>query len=323
MAHTFLLNIADIDAPLPYEIVPGHCFDRATEQQCVEMRHIVGMFTDDSWMLPGKGFSYQVPSPYESVICDSKYVPLEPRKYRYFVLNYVGNNATEDALRRASLLLPNESEIVFGSNVMEASDMLAFGFKREDLVGDGRAGGGNLLELNAFFNRLRGGNRNDIFLRITHEALVELRKTFDRLLAHDENIFALRSIINNLNILRDIDPRSRLRFVGYMAIIESLLSHEPDPKDPHESIQKQIKRKMNLLDHRIPGGFGYSSLSTKAPDKIWSELYSIRSAIAHGGEPNPKLIEYNAGLLFIKEVAKKVIRYALEEPVLIRDLRAC
>jgi hypothetical protein len=50
----------------------------------------------------------------------------------------------------------------------------------------------------------------------------------------------------------DLDslPKRTLSFFGYVSIMESLLTHQPDRKDPSDSITRQIRQKMLLIGRR-------------------------------------------------------------------------
>ena len=50
--------------------------------------------------------------------------------------------------------------------------------------------------------------------------------------------------------LQDLEPLphySPLRFLGYFAILESLLTHPPKLTDPYDSITRQVKKQVSLL----------------------------------------------------------------------------
>jgi len=116
--------------------------------------------------------------------------------------------------------------------------------------------------------------------------------------------------------------------LGYFAVLESLLTHAPNPTDPYDSITRQIKKKLAVLDNRWSIKIDYGPFGGVPAEKIWTKMYAYRSRIAHGGVPDfvgdlKLLVSDDRVLKPIKETAKSVIRQALVEPQLLFDLREC
>lgn len=121
-----------------------------------------------------------------------------------------------------------------------------------------------------------------------------------------------------------------MRTLGYFGIIESLLTHKPDLKDPSDSIGRQIRGKMNLLNSRFKRPLPYSELLGDLPsDDIWKALYEFRSCAAHGTKPNfskgllSKLKTADYAMRLTRLAAVATMRHALDEPRLVRDLKLC
>ena len=89
-----------------------------------------------------------------------------------------------------------------------------------------------------------------------------------------------------LGQLKALPNYSPLRFLGYFAILESLLTHAPKPSDPYSSITRQVQKKLILLDHRWTHKINYGPFGEAKPEKVWSTMYGYRSLIAHGGQPD-------------------------------------
>jgi len=116
--------------------------------------------------------------------------------------------------------------------------------------------------------------------------------------------------------------------LGYFAILESLLTHPPKPTDPYESITRQVKKKIALLDNRWTDRIDYTRFAGTPPETVWKRMYHYRSALAHGAKPDfgrelSALQNAETALNLLKETVKAVIRYALLEPQLLVDLREC
>ena len=115
----------------------------------------------------------------------------------------------------------------------------------------------------------------------------------------------------------------------YFSILESMITHAPDPKDPYDSLTRQVRQKMLLIGRRCLIPVPYDVFDTGAsPDTLWTRLYEYRSKIAHGAPTDFSdklqcLKNSEAALAFVARATVSVMRQALEEPDLITDLRAC
>jgi hypothetical protein len=106
------------------------------------------------------------------------------------------------------------------------------------------------------------------------------------------------------------------------------LTHAPNPDDRYDSITRQIKQKLALLNRRWKPALDYSAFAPLSHDKIWSKMYAYRSAIAHGATPNfaqelAALGKAENANLLIREAVKKTVLQAIEEPQLLADLHDC
>ncbi|MEV2219402.1 hypothetical protein AB0E01_05935 [Nocardia vinacea] len=135
--------------------------------------------------------------------------------------------------------------------------------------------------------------------------------------------------------LDGLAEQSRQKFLGYFAVIERLLTHNPKPSDPVDSLTTQLKRNVVLLDHRLPDHrkIGFDSFNGAKPDKVIANLYAYRSAVAHGGSVPAALKWFNQNHpktwssdyildlhLFTRTMTKRVLIAAMREPLLVRDL---
>jgi hypothetical protein len=134
--------------------------------------------------------------------------------------------------------------------------------------------------------------------------------------------------------LDELSDRSDAKMLGHFSILENLLTHKPEPGDPVDSITRQLKRNLKLIDHRLPSSqnLGLSRFSRDATaDQVISRLYGIRSAIAHGGrytkdlewlnERRPPMWGESPSVnMYIRRIVQRVIVAALREPQLISDL---
>jgi len=111
-------------------------------------------------------------------------------------------------------------------------------------------------------------------------------------------------------------------------VLEALLVHPPNPTDPYDSITRQVKKKVALLDHRCKRGIDYTLFGGAQPETIWTKMYAYRSNLAHGGVPTfdgeLRILENQSNALaLIKQTVKTILRQAPLEPQLVADLRDC
>lgn len=137
-----------------------------------------------------------------------------------------------------------------------------------------------------------------------------------------------------------IDDKSYLKHLGYFAIIESLLSHVPNPSDSYDSISRQLKRNLILLNNRVEGETNLliEYFDKINADKVISKLYSYRSKIAHGANAEDELKslcllrkkgiseEWNSNprewiSWYLRLLVKGLLIHALREPQLVTDLK--
>ena len=78
----------------------------------------------------------------------------------------------------------------------------------------------------------------------------------------------------------------------------------------------------------MPRGLEYNALpESDAPGRIWKNLYAYRSAIAHGVDVDftktfHALGDATAARKFLEGACRRILKHALSEPALYRDLRA-
>lgn len=152
------------------------------------------------------------------------------------------------------------------------------------------------------------------------------------------------SIVNALKMFReqDVNAETALKHLGYFAIIESILSHAPKPNDSADSISRQLKRNLILIDNRMENKFNLmlDKFEATKPETIITKLYSYRSSIAHGNTSNKEIDwfyenrsevekENNVKFLnrgqfmswYLRKLTQRILVHSLREPRLIIDLK--
>ena len=166
------------------------------------------------------------------------------------------------------------------------------------------------------------------FLDVSSKDVEEIKAVYARLQNPDSAFSAdAKRLALQLRALKELSS-APIAFLGYFAILESLLTHMPKPSDPYDSITRQIKKKLILLNNRWNPKIDYSAFGKASPESVWSKMYDYRSRLAHGGEPKFEgelklLNSHDAALTLLRETVKATIRQTTIEPQLVADLRDC
>jgi len=166
------------------------------------------------------------------------------------------------------------------------------------------------------------------FIELSESDIAELLALYAQLKASDGQLLNVRLLAAQLGQLKGLPHGSVLRFLGYFAILESLLTHVPKPSDPYDSITRQVKKKLTLLSRRFSHPLDYSPFGDTPPETVWTKMYNYRSLIAHGVSPGFEgdlqlLRNADTALALIKDSVKAILRQALSEPQLLIDLKDC
>jgi hypothetical protein len=137
----------------------------------------------------------------------------------------------------------------------------------------------------------------------------------------------MRALPGQLSFTRRFNNAGRVVVLAYFAIIEMLLTHNPNDKEIGDSISHQLITKISLLSTRLSDDFDYHLFETSVPsDKIWKLLYSYRSSIAHGNhidfDKTFKNLKSEINTMqFIASATRILLKHALKEPDLINGLK--
>lgn len=160
--------------------------------------------------------------------------------------------------------------------------------------------------------------------------LQEMRDVFSAFLSFKDVNFDLAKCASKFHELRDIPTHSPLRAIGYFALIESIVAHKPDPKDPTDSLSRQVRQKMVLLSRRFMHPLSTTEFFGQevSAEALWKSLYSYRSDIAHGAVPDFEKKYQTLGdahfvARFLARAVSLLLCQVLKEPVLLADLRNC
>lgn len=307
-SYAFVMNVWHLKDQASHTLAPGHELRRATHEEVEVIEQTLQRFASrplDPYMNLWKR---RWPHPGGAIEL------LPEAEWRYFVIAFRGSHATMAELRTAFDIAPVELEVGFTVvNSIEGDNIASAVIWNEERL----------------FHVLADARYSDSFFVDVSRSNVELIATIhSSFKGHDNNLIDIKHLAGQLSQLKGLPHRSPLRFLGYFAILESLLTHAPKPTDPYDSITRQVKKKVALLDRRWDKALDYTSFGGATPETIWSKMYTYRSLVAHGGTTTftgelEALGNHDNALKLVKETVKSVIRYALDDPQLLLDLREC
>ena len=308
---SFVLNVSRLSGTQggKLKLLAGHELRRATAPEVAAIKHVLKSYRSPEDWTPWQG-GRVVTNPNGS----TSRARLPSRQWRYFVIAFEGSNKGVVELERALCLLPQELKI-------------GFTLLREVLVGT--TAPTLIYHTGRLFSELQAlEKRQLVFFPVGTKIAKHIGTLHAQIESNDSNLIRIEGFTQELLEFDSLPWTSRLLFLGYFAILESLLTHHPKPTDTIDSITRQVKRKIILLDNRWSPKIDHSAFPNSTLEKIWSAMYAYRSCLAHGSKPDFKnelklLGNSDAALILLKQTVKSVLRQALAEPQLIFDLRNC
>jgi hypothetical protein len=300
----FVMNVGRLIGADSYVLAPGHELRRASAPEVA--------FIKDTIKSMGMGPGQRLEMLWERELGNSLVIRLPESEWRYFVV--AGKvDETLGELKLACDLARLELEVGFMFSIHSQGHSVSWEAARLFHV----------LE-NTFFER-------SFFVDVTADDVEDIRTTHELLRKHFHSLAEVSNLLGQLiqlGQLKALPHDSRLRFLGYFAILESLITHAPQPEDPYDSITRQVKKKLALLDRRFSQKIDYSPFGKVPAETVWTKMYAYRSNVAHGSTPQftgelAALKNHETALALIKETVKAVIRQVLVEPQLLLDLREC
>lgn len=309
MSFCFVLTDAVLDDASPLELIPGYVLEKANSDQIEKIRGFLIQRFDFSELSPPYEWNI-TPGASEGQLKASL---MERKDWRYLVINFEGANRDVEHLGWALHLCEEELEI--GPSYVVVPPF-----------------GGGWVQQRAFITSFYNQFVPYIELpkSIRTRSLSNCRQYFDQIETLVPNHPNIRRAIREFAYLRALPRSSRFVIMGYFMVLECLITHAPKPSDSGDSLTRQIKSKMTLLERRFCRPLNWSVFSGNIPhETLWGKLYTYRSRIAHGAE-----IDFTDNELsclksdaiisqFMREVVKLVIIRCLAEPILMQDLQRC
>jgi hypothetical protein len=307
----FILNVSKLVGGSSLEVIPGRILRRANDEEIKFTKEVItSLFANHS---DGSLWETRGPRPGQT-----KFVKLPKKQWRYFVIEFNGGNQEVELLERALSISPCRLDVGFILSVAS--------FRGKKLSTCFYSPPRLFQSLSAM--SYAAGSASGLTESVTRSDAEQMRKIYLKLAKHDNRTLNLDKVFKLVFELMDLPRFSPLQILGYFAVLESILTHAPNPDDRYDSITRQIKQKLALLNKRWNRPLDYSVFTGLSHDKIWSKMYAYRSAIAHGATPNfvgelSALGKAGNANLLISETVRKTICHALEEPQLLADLQNC
>lgn len=292
----FVTNVLRLVNATSFTVAENHQLRRATAEEIPVIRETV------------KRLQTFPLNPWEQRIDGGRVETMQEADWLYHVISFRGPSQTIAELEQAFGLAPLELQIGF------------------TLISTG-AGRGLLWTPSRLFQQLDTFRFSD-FVEVALSDIDSTVAIHSRLRQHNEDIIELRPLLGQFQALGSVPIDSPLLFLGYFGVLESLLTHQPKATDPYESITRQVRTKIALLNRRCQPAIDYSRFGGALPETIWTRMYGYRSVLAHGRSASfdgdlQALGNHRNAFDLLKQSVKAVIRQALIEPQLIADLRDC
>lgn len=299
----FVSTLVEVKAALPAVIAPNVRLQRATDQQIKELKEV---YPADGFI----GYRMEDGREVDLIACKTEHIEtrLPREKWRYFVLAYSGDPEHAYGVKQI-FLLGNPSCTC--RTVVHTSE---------------EYGEGNRIAWGAEMYAHTKVMQLPPLRTITDETLAQVRGAHTGLMNIREKHPEIPRAISMLNDLRMVPNYADLYVLGLFAIIELLLTHNPQDKDNADSLTHQVSTKIPLLDKLLPERIDYSPF-TATPAAVWKKLYGYRSKIAHGAKIEfacdfRELKSPDVARDFVQMTCQKLIRHAIQEPELYEDLKA-
>ncbi len=314
-SFAFVANLLDVNCNLPFKVIENCYFQKADSIQTgIIKKHLL----DSGYFSFGQ-------CPYEVIWVEKNTEAqqnkeftiqrLEQKDWKYYVINFQGNIGEIFNLSLAANLLEIELEFNLKFRSCDQKKSQEFGLIK------------NLTHAFNYFHEIE--MTVPPFIEVIDDTTLQnlgiIYKNYQQL---DEIKYPdIKKAINMLEDMKHLPHNSKFKVLGLFTIIEFLITHKPI--DTGDSITRQVTNKINLLSKRFINQLDYSQSFGSTPEStIWKKLYSYRSKIAHGGQPDfakelSVLKDDLTANKFLKLVVKMLLRHSLIEPQLYTDLREC
>lgn len=309
--YAFVLNLFACNDALPFPIGHDLALDRSTPAQARRISEFLTGYGSGARMSGGP-WLYEVEPIKSNSVGSHFFSPIAPEQRKFWVLNFLGDDLRIWRFANATQLTNAELEIgatfdpCRGDSIKQLQPARVFHFWEQHprpIVQPLDAA--DLRDARSYQEKI--------------EALAAIQEKAEQAVVRVYNDFVRISL----------GPRSgELVLLGHFALIEALITHEPSKSG--DSLSHQLSTKMPLIMRRFELPLQLDSyFSIGDPNRLWKKLYGIRSRIAHGERVDARpgflgdLRDLDTIFKFVRDALKRLIIYAMHEPQLIFDLKAC
>ena len=309
-SFAFVVNVASLEVE-SFTLAPGQVLRRAQPDEIEVIKSTIDRFNGGLHSFVGYTL-WEGKLPFRA---GKRVEPLDESEWRYFVITIEGSHETLTDIQHASDLAPVELEIGF---------VVLFTFPGSP--------GGFVFHPGRFFQALEDCNQAayglnlQSLVHVTESVAGNIATLCANLRSADRRLIDVKALAARIGDLKLLPSRSPLIFLGYFAILESLLSHPPKTSDPYDLVIRQLKTKIALLNNRFDRKIDYSRFSGAPAETIWTKMNNYRNALAQGITPTfdgdlAILGSHAQALGLLKRTVKAIVRQALIEPQLLLDLK--
>jgi hypothetical protein len=240
--------------------------------------------------------------------------------HRFWVIAYHGVNNRNTAIHHAGLLVEPQLTFGFGFTCKQPEQQECFGCDFDNNLNFSRFRS-DVLNMHDNMNVQALERFRDLYTAIEIDKSIPERAGF--YLSRYAETF-------------QHDWYSEVLVLLYSSLVEAILTHQPKPTDPTDSLTRQISSKMKLVSKRFDRRIEPGDYFTKHTGQLgtyvdlWRLFYGeVRSKIAHGNEPcfdrgkASKLESIEAINKYLHDTVRELIKLYLMEPDLMTDLKDC
>jgi hypothetical protein len=309
-SFAFVVNVASLEVE-SFTLAPGQVLRRAQPEEIEVIKSTIDRFNGGLHSFAGFTlWEGKLP------LAPGKRIEILPEpEWRYFVIAIEGSHETITDIQHASDLASTELEIGFA---------VLFTFPGSP--------GGFVFHPGRFFQALEDCNQAayaqnlQSLVQVSEPVANEIATLCAKLRSADRRLIDVKALAGRMGDLKLLPSRSPLIFLGYFAILESLLSHPPRISDPYDMVIRQVKSKLALLNNRFDRKIDYSRFAGAPAETVWTKMYNYRHSLAQGSTP---IFEGDLAVLgshahavgLLKRTVKAILRQALVEPQLLLDLK--
>jgi hypothetical protein len=263
-SYAFVINVRSLHGAGTFQLAEGHELRRANNDEIESIERTMDRLNVFS--------NYGI---LEARLEQNGLVSRPTEEWIYHVVAFRGNASILNELRTAFDLSHVELEVGF-----TISHLDPWAGSLESITSDAR-----------LFHVLEAAQwSSDFLVDVSPADVSEIGAIHSSLRSYDHTVMDLKRVFIQMSQLKGLPHASPLRFLGYFSILESLLTHHPKSTDPYDSITRQVKKKVALLDRRFVRAIDYNGLagSTRRPcgrkcTPIEASWLTVGYLISHAG----------------------------------------